>query len=33
VAHERLAWVAYLSSARDAAARRTYLGDVFEGPV
>jgi hypothetical protein len=33
VAHERLAWVAYLGSERDAAARRTYLGDVFEGPV
>jgi hypothetical protein len=33
VAHERLAWAAYLGSERDAAARRTYLGDVFEGPV
>lgn len=33
VAHERLAWSAYLSSERDAAARRTYLGDVYEGPV
>ena len=33
VAHERLAWAAYLATERDAAARRTYLGDVFEGPV
>ena len=33
VAHERLAWAAYLGSTRDAAARRTYLGDVYEGPV
>ena len=33
VAHERLAWAAYLAMERDAAARRTYLGDVFEGPV
>jgi hypothetical protein len=33
VAHERLAWAAYLASDRDAAARLTYLGDVFEGPV
>jgi hypothetical protein len=33
VAHERLAWAEYLGSARDAAARRAYLGDVFEGPV
>ena len=33
VAHERLAWAAYLATERDSAARRTYLGDVFEGPV
>ena len=33
VAHERLAWAAYLGSERDAAARRAYVGDVFEGPV
>ena len=33
VAHERLAWAEYLGSARDAAARRAYLGDTFEGPV
>ncbi len=33
VAHERLAWAAYLGSERDAAARRTSLGDLFEGPV
>jgi hypothetical protein len=33
VAHERLAWAEYLCSARDAAARRVYAGDVYEGPV
>jgi len=33
VAHERLAWAEYLGSERDAAARRAYVGDVFEGPV
>jgi hypothetical protein len=33
VAHERLAWAEYLGSARDAAARRVYAGDVYEGPV
>ena len=33
VAHERLAWAGYFDSGRDAAARRTYLGDTFEGPV
>ena len=33
VAYERLAWAEYLGSARDDAARRTYLGDVYEGPV
>jgi len=33
VAHERLAWAEYLRSTRDAAARRAYLGDTFEGPV
>jgi hypothetical protein len=33
VAHERLAWAEYLGSERDAAARRAYLGDVFEGAV
>ena len=33
VAHERLAWAEYLGSERDDAARRAYVGDVFEGPV
>jgi len=33
VEHERLAWAAYLGSKRDAAARRAYLGDTFEGSV
>jgi len=33
VAHERRAWTEYLGSPRDAAARRAYLGDGFEGPV
>jgi hypothetical protein len=33
VAHERLAWAEYLGSARNAAARRAYLGDTFEGQV
>jgi hypothetical protein len=33
VAHERQAWADYLGSARDAAARRAYVGDVFEGRV
>ena len=33
VAHERLAWAAYVGSERAAAARRAYVGDVFEGPV
>jgi hypothetical protein len=29
--HERLAWSRYLGSARDEAAKRAYLADVFEG--
>lgn len=29
--HERLAWARYLASARDEAAKRDYLADVFEG--
>lgn len=33
VAHERIAWGAYLTSERDGSARRVYLGDVFEGAV
>jgi hypothetical protein len=33
VAHEREAWCRYLASARDEESRRTYLRDVFEGPV
>ena len=33
VAHERLAWSAYLRSARADAERRTYLADAFEGAV
>ena len=33
VAHERLAWSAYLRSERDDAARHAYLRDVFEGVV
>ncbi len=33
VAHERLAWTTYLLSARDDAARRTYLADALEGAV
>jgi hypothetical protein len=33
VAHERLAWTRYLDSARDAAAQRTYLCDVYAGIV
>ena len=31
VNHERQAWSAYLSSARNAAARRSYLASVYEG--
>ena len=33
VAHERLAWSAYLLSKRDEAAREAYLRDTFEGVV
>ena len=33
VAHERLAWSAYLLSERDDASRHGYLRDVFEGVV
>lgn len=33
VAHERVAWSAYLSSARDEESRRAYLRDTFEGAV
>jgi len=31
--HEQQAWSAYLRSARDATARREYLGDSYEGVV
>jgi hypothetical protein len=31
--HEREAWVRYLYSARDVAARRAYLADVYSGMV
>lgn len=33
VAHERLAWSRYLSTARDDGARRAYLRDAFDGVV
>lgn len=33
VAHERIAWTGFLRSARDDAARRTYLRDCYDGPV
>jgi hypothetical protein len=33
VAHERLAWSAYLLSERDVAARDAYLRDTYEGVV
>ena len=33
VAHERLAWTAYLLSGRDEAAREAYLHDTYEGVV
>jgi hypothetical protein len=33
VCHERVAWSAYLRSARDVAAREAYLGDTFAGEV
>lgn len=33
VTHEQKAWVAYLNSARDAAAREAYCRDQFEGEV
>lgn len=31
--HERVAWSRYLCSARDEAAKRDYLADVFTGEV
>ena len=31
--HERHAWVRFLSSARDEAAKRAYIADRFEGMV
>jgi hypothetical protein len=31
--HEREAWIRYLYSARDAAAKRAYLADLFHGSV
>lgn len=31
--HERNAWVRFLSSSRDAAAKRAYLEDRFSGRV
>jgi hypothetical protein len=31
--HERLAWIRYLRSDRDEAAKRAYLADVFTGPA
>lgn len=31
VAHESLAWSRYLRSARDDAARETWMGDQYEG--
>jgi hypothetical protein len=33
VAHEQQAWIRYLRSPRDGAARQAYLRDSFEGPV
>jgi hypothetical protein len=33
VAHERNAWVGYLRSARDGAARDVYLRDAYDGLV
>lgn len=33
VAHERVAWTAFLHSARDDAARRAYLRDCYDGLV
>ena len=33
VAHEQAAWVRYLTSARDAAARMAYCQDVLNGSV
>jgi hypothetical protein len=33
VLHEQQAWRRYLLTARDERARRTYLGDLFEGSV
>jgi hypothetical protein len=32
-AHERLAWIRYLGSDRDEAAKRAYLADVLTGPA
>ncbi|MET0606919.1 MAG: hypothetical protein ABWZ80_10705 [Beijerinckiaceae bacterium] len=31
--HERQAWLRYLESKRDAAAREAYAADQYEGPV
>jgi len=33
VCHERRAWIEYLRSPRDAAARRAYLASTYEGEV
>lgn len=33
VAHEHLAWTAYLRSARDPAAKRAYVGSQFSGTI
>jgi hypothetical protein len=33
VLHEQRAWIRYLGSARDDAARRTYVADQCSGPV
>jgi hypothetical protein len=33
VAHERVAWSAFLRSSRDAGARRAYLRDCYDGLV
>jgi hypothetical protein len=33
VAHEHLAWTAYLRSARDGAAKRAYAETQYEGPI
>jgi hypothetical protein len=33
VLHEQQAWIRYLYSARDDAARREYVADQYAGPV